>query len=75
MAIHTVVKINPNNVSGGQNLNGLLASLKEKEKVYPEIIFKFEDVVALSVLNVDLEFASKGKSICVGLIKDKLLIY
>lgn len=62
LAIHTVVKIDPKNVIGGQNLNGLLASLKDGERVYPEIIFKFEDVVALSVLNVDLNFASKGRT-------------
>lgn len=56
-----VTIIDPEKVVGGQNLNGLLASLKARNQVHNTMIFKFSDIVTLSILNVDLEYASKGK--------------
>ena len=55
-----VIKLDPDATPVGQNINGLLASLCARNKVYGTYIFKFNEVVALSVANVDLDFASKG---------------
>lgn len=61
LAVDMVTLIDPKTVVGGQNLNGLLASLKARNQVNNTMIFKFSDIVTLSVLNVDLDYAAKGK--------------
>lgn len=63
-----VTIIDPEKVVGGQNLNGLLASLKARNQVHNTMIFKFSDIVTLSILNVDLEYASKGRRLIIQIL-------
>ncbi|XP_074597516.1 uncharacterized protein LOC141852411 isoform X2 [Brevipalpus obovatus] len=60
LAINMVIKIDPDTPGAGQNMNGLLASLRKQFECTPTIVFNFHDIVALSVLSIDLDYASKG---------------
>lgn len=42
----------------GSNTANLLVSLEANNSVSPRIIFKFQDVVKLNAINVDLDFAA-----------------
>lgn len=60
LVVDMVTKIDPSISPAGQNINGLLASLTARKEVFNTMIFVFSDVVTLSVVNVDLEYASRG---------------
>ncbi|RWS23864.1 ataxin-2-like protein isoform X2, partial [Leptotrombidium deliense] len=60
IVVDMVVEIDPKACSGGQNIGGLLDSLKNKRDVQNTMIFKLQDVIMLNLLNVDLDYASRG---------------
>ncbi|RWS13637.1 Ataxin-2-like protein, partial [Dinothrombium tinctorium] len=55
-----VVETDPKAVNSGQNIGCLLDSLRNKREVQNTMIFKLQDVIMLNLVNVDLDYASRG---------------
>lgn len=44
----------------GPNIGNLLTSLQAKNTLLPKMIINFSDIVKISALNVDLDFATQS---------------
>lgn len=54
-------EVDSKSTNNGSNLGNLMTSLSDKKPILDTCIFELQNVVMLSLVNVDLDYAARGK--------------
>lgn len=61
IVVEMATEVDPKSATNnGSNLGNLITSLTEKKPIHNTYIFELQNVVMLSLVNVDLDYASRG---------------